>query len=132
MPENQSAEKFQALESLGVEVRRVKPVPYSDPNHYQRVAGRLAGEIPGAIWANQFDNTANRDAHYQTTGPEMLRSLDGQLDAFVAATGTGGTLGGVSRYLKEQLPKVRIVLADPQGSAVYNWVRTGALNGSSW
>ena len=132
MPDNQSHEKYQALEALGVELRKVKAVPYADPNHYQRVAGRLAAEIPGAIWANQFDNTANRDAHYATTGPEILRDLDGRLDAFVAATGTGGTLGGTGRYLKEQSSRVRIVLADPQGSALFNWVTSGELkaNGS--
>jgi cysteine synthase A len=127
MPDNQSSEKYQALEALGVELRKVKAVPYADPNHYQRVAGRLAGEIPGAIWANQFDNTANRDAHYSGTGPEILRDTDGRLDAFVAATGTGGTLGGTARCLRERSPSTRIVLADPQGSALFNWVQTGEL-----
>lgn len=131
IPENQSPEKFSALESLGVDIRRVKPVPYADPNHYQRVAARIAAELPGAIWANQFDNTANRDAHYRTTGPELVRDCDGRLDAFVAATGTGGTLGGTARFLKERLTDVRIVLADPQGSALYNWFNHGelAING---
>lgn len=127
MPDNQSPEKFQALEALGVELRRVKPVPYADPNHYQRVAARLADEIDGAIWADQFDNTANRDSHYATTGPEILRDTGGRLDAFVAATGTGGTLGGTGRYLKEHSPRTQIVLADPQGSALYHWFRDGEL-----
>jgi cysteine synthase len=127
MPDNQSPEKYQTLEALGVELRRVKAVAYADHNHYQRVAGRLAAEIPGAIWANQFDNTANRDSHYATTGPEIARDTDGLIDAFVAATGTGGTLGGVGRYLKESAPGVRIVLADPQGSSLYNWLTTGEL-----
>ena len=127
MPDNQSPEKYQALDALGVELRRVKPVPYADPNHYQRVAGRLANEIDGAIWANQFDNTANRDSHYATTGPEILRDTEGRIDAFVAATGTGGTLGGIGRYLKEHVPGIRIVLADPQGSALYHWIRSGEL-----
>ena len=132
MPDNQSVEKYQALEALRVELRTVKAVPYADPNHYQRVAGRLAAETPGAIWANQFDNTANRDSHYATTGPEIFRATEGRLDAFVAATGTGGTLGGAGRYLKEHAPIARIVLADPQGSSLYNWVNTGELkvNGS--
>ena len=127
MPDNQSPEKYQALEALGVELRTVKAVPYADPNHYQRVAGRLAAETPGAIWANQFDNVANRDGHYATTGPEIFRDTGGRIDAFVAATGTGGTLGGTARFLKEQQPSIRIVLADPQGSALLNWVQTGEL-----
>ena len=127
MPDNQSAEKYQALEALGVDLRRVKAVPYADPNHYQRVAGRVAQETPGAIWANQFDNTANRETHYATTGPEIARDTDGRLHAFVAATGTGGTLGGTGRYLKEHVSGVRIVLADPQGSALFNWVTQGEL-----
>jgi cysteine synthase A len=125
MPDNQSPEKYQALEALGVELRKVKAVPYADHNHYQRVAGRLADEIPGAIWANQFDNTANREGHYATTGPEIARDTSGRIDAFVAATGTGGTLGGTGRYLKEHIPGIRIVLADPQGSALFNWVNDG-------
>jgi cysteine synthase A len=127
MPDNQSAEKYQMIETLGAEVLRVKTVPYSDPNHYQKIAGRLADEIPGAVWGNQFDNTANRDAHEQTTGPEIWAQTGGKIDAFVAATGTGGTLGGVSRYLKKQNPKVRITLADPQGSSLYHWLRNGEL-----
>ena len=127
MPDSQSPEKYQALEALGVELHKVKAVPYADPNHYQRVAGRLATEIEGALWANQFDNTANRDSHYATTGPEILRDTDGRVDAFVAATGTGGTLGGTGRYLKEHVPGIRIVLADPQGSSLFNWVTSGEL-----
>ncbi len=127
MPDNQSNEKYQMIETLGAEVLRVKTVPYSDPNHYQKIAGRLADEIPGAVWGNQFDNTANRDAHEQTTGPEIWEQTGGKIDAFVCATGTGGTLGGISRYLKKQNPKVRITLADPQGSALYHWIRNGEL-----
>jgi cysteine synthase A len=127
MPDNQSPEKYQALEALGVELRKVKAVPYADPNHYQRVAGRLAIETPAAIWANQFDNVANREGHYATTGPEILRDTGGRIDAFVAATGTGGTLGGTGRYLKEHANGIRIVLADPQGSSLFNWVTSGEL-----
>ncbi len=127
MPDNQSSEKYQMIETLGAEVLRVKAVPYSDPNHYQKIAGRLADELPGAIWANQFDNVANRDAHEQTTGPEIWEQTGGKLDAFVAATGTGGTLGGISRYLKRQDRKVHIMLADPQGSSLYHWLRHGEL-----
>jgi cysteine synthase A len=131
MPDNQSNEKYQMIEALGAEVLRVKTVPYSDPNHYQKIAGRLADEISGAVWGNQFDNTANRDAHEQTTGPEIWEQTGGQLDAFVAATGTGGTLGGISRFLKRQTnhrgKPVHITLADPQGSSLYNWIRYGEL-----
>ena len=128
MPDNQSPEKFAILRALGVELELVKPVPYADPNHYQKVARRRAEEIPGAVWANQFDNTANRDGHYATTGPEIWRDTQGRLDAFVAASGTGGTFGGVATYLKEQGgASLRNVLADPQGSALYRWVKSGEL-----
>jgi len=127
MPDNQSNEKYQMIETLGAEVLRVKTVPYSDPNHYQKIAGRLAGELPDAIWSNQFDNTANRDAHEQTTGPEIWQQTEGRISAFVSATGTGGTLGGISRYLKRQNSRVNITLADPQGSSLYHWLRHGEL-----
>ncbi len=127
MPDNQSNEKYQMIETLGAEVLRVKTVPYSDPNHYQKVARRLAEEMPEAVWANQFDNTANRDTHEQTTGPEIWAQSGGKLDAFVAATGTGGTLGGISRYLKRENSKVQVFLADPQGSSLYHWLRHGEL-----
>jgi cysteine synthase len=127
MPDNQSPEKRQLIEALGAEVRLVKTVPYSDPNHYQRVAARTAQEIEGAIWANQFDNTVNAQAHFETTGPEIWAQTEGRIDAFVAASGTGGTLGGVSRFLKTQRPDVCIVLADPPGSSLYEFVRNGAL-----
>ena len=127
MPDNQSPEKAALLTVLGAEVRIVKTVPYSDPNHYQKVAGRLADELPNAIWGNQFDNTANRDAHLATTGPEIWHQTGGRIDAFVCATGTGGTFGGVSRALKAADPRIRCVLADPMGSALYQWVRSGEL-----
>jgi cysteine synthase A len=127
MPDNQSPEKYALIESLGAEVRRVKTVPYSDHNHYQKVAGRLADELPDAIWANQFDNVANRRAHAETTGPEIWTQTDGQVDAFVSASGTGGTLAGVSEYLKSRNPQVRTVLADPPGSALYEYIRNGVI-----
>jgi len=127
MPDNQSPEKAALLRTLGAEVQIVKTVPYADPNHYQKVAPRVAAGIEGAVCGNQFDNTANRDQHYATTGPEIWHETGGRIDAFTCATGTGGTLGGVSRYLKEQKPGVRIALADPMGSALYNWVKTGTL-----
>jgi cysteine synthase A len=127
MPDNQSPEKAALLRTLGAEVQIVKAVPYADPNHYQKVAPRVAAGIDSAVCGNQFDNTANRDQHYATTGPEIWHETGGRIDAFTCATGTGGTLGGVSRYLKEQKPGLRIVLADPMGSALYNWVKTGTL-----
>jgi len=125
LPDNQSPEKYAILEALGASVRRVKAVPYADPSHYQRVAARVAQEIPGALWANQFDNTANRDAHFATTGPEIWHATEGRIDAFVTAAGTGGTLAGVAQYLKWRKPAVRTVLADPPGSALYYYVKTG-------
>jgi cysteine synthase A len=127
MPDNQSPEKYALIEALGAEVRRVKAVPYSDPNHYQKVAGRLADELPDAVWANQFDNTANRRAHVETTGPEIWEQTEGRIDAFVASSGTGGTLAGVSEYLKSRSTRVRTVLADPPGSSLYEFVRNGTL-----
>jgi len=102
MPDNQAAEKYQIIEALGAELRKVPAVPYSNPNQYQKVAGRLADELPNAIWANQFDNTANRTAHFESTGPEIWRDTAGRIDAFCAATGTGGTLAGVASFLKSQ------------------------------
>ncbi|MDX1366643.1 cysteine synthase A [Pseudomonas sp.] len=128
IPDNQSREKFDLLRQLGAEVRPVPPKPYNDPDNYQKIAARLAATLPGAIWANQFDNTANRDVHYRTTGPEIWRDSEGRVDAFVCAVGTGGTLAGVARYLKEHKPAVRIVLADPMGSALYHWVLDGELH----
>jgi cysteine synthase A len=127
MPDNQSPEKYALIEALGAEVRRVKTVPYSDPNHYQKAAGRLAQELPNAIWSNQFDNTANRRTHLETTGPEIWQQTDGRIDAFVAASGTGGTVAGVSEYLKSRSSTVRTVLADPPGSSLYEFIRHGVI-----
>jgi cysteine synthase A len=127
MPDNQAAEKYQIIEALGAELRRVPAVPYSNPNQYQKVAGRLAQELPNAIWANQFDNTANRDAHFESTGPEIWAQTGGRIHAFCAATGTGGTLAGTARYLKSQSEGVKIVLVDPPGSALYHWFKHGEL-----
>jgi cysteine synthase A len=127
IPDNQSQEKMDLLRVLGAEVRPVPPKPYRDPDNYQKIAGRLAESLPNAIWAQQFDNVVNRQAHYETTGPEIWRDTDGKVDAFVSAVGTGGTLAGTARFLKEKKPGVRIVLADPQGSALYSWVKTGEL-----
>ncbi len=127
MPDNQAAEKYQIIEALGAELKKVPPVPYSNPNQYQKVAQRLAAEMPNALWANQFDNTANRDAHFESTGPEIWRDTHGTVDAFVAATGTGGTLAGVARYLKQQRADVRIVLVDPPGSSLFHYFKHGEM-----
>ena len=127
MPDNQAQEKYQIIEALGADLRKVPAVPYSNPNQYQKVAGRLAAELPDAIWANQFDNTANRLAHFESTGPEIWKDTAGKIDAFCAATGTGGTLAGVAMYLKSMSPGIRIVLVDPPGSALYHYVKDGEL-----
>jgi len=127
MPNNQSAEKYRLLEMLGAEVHQVPVVPYSNPNQYQKVAQRLAASLENAIWSNQFDNTANRDAHIRTTGPEIWAQTNGGVDAFVCATGTGGTLAGVSEFLKSRRRTIRCVLADPPGSSLYAYVKTGTL-----
>ncbi|HEX9302799.1 MAG TPA: cysteine synthase A [Casimicrobiaceae bacterium] len=127
IPETQSQEKMDLLRALGAEVRPVRAVPYSNPDNYVKLAGRAAAEMENAVWANQFDNVVNRVAHYETTGPEIWRDTGGRVDAFVCATGTGGTLAGVARYLKEQRPATRIVLADPAGSSLYQYVKTGEL-----
>jgi cysteine synthase A len=127
MPDNQSPEKYALLEALGAEVRKVPVVPYSNPAQYQHQAGRLAQELPNAVWANQFDNTANRRAHVQSTGPEIWEQTAGNVDAFVSSSGTGGTLAGTSEFLKSKRASIRTVLADPPGSALYEFVRSGEV-----
>ena len=132
IPETQSQEKMDMLRLVGADLRPVPAVPYKDPNNYVKLSGRLAQELDatlpnGAIWANQFDNVANRMGHYRTTGPEIWRQTEGKVDAFTCAVGTGGTLAGVGLYLKEQNPEVRIALADPMGAALYNWYTHGEL-----
>jgi cysteine synthase len=127
MPNNQSPEKVRLLEMLGAEVHQVPVVPYRNPNQYQKVAQRVAAALPNAIWSNQFDNTANRETHARTTGPEIWAQTGGRIDAFVAASGTGGTIGGVADYLKSKARSVRCVLADPPGSSLYSYIRTGTL-----
>jgi cysteine synthase len=133
IPDTQSQEKIDLLRTLGAEVRTVPAVPYKDPNNYVRLSGRIASEMENAIWANQFDNLANRRSHYETTGREIWEQTDGTIDAWVAATGTGGTYAGVAMYLKDQNPKVRCVLADPMGSGLYSYAKTGeiTIEGSS-
>lgn len=127
IPETQSQEKIDALRTLGAEVRTVPAVPYKDPNNYVKVSGRLAAEMDNAIWANQFDNLANRLAHYETTGPEIWAQTDGKVDGWVAATGTGGTFAGVSLFLKEKNPQIKSVVADPMGSGLYSYVKMGKI-----
>lgn len=127
IPETQSQEKIDTLKTLGAEVRTVPAVPYKNPNNYIKVSGRLAQEMDNAIWANQFDNLANRLAHYETTGKEIWSQTDGTVDAWVAATGTGGTYAGVALYLKEQNPDLRCVVADPMGSGLYSYIKTGEI-----
>lgn len=132
MPATQSREKIDALRVTGAEVHLVPAVAYADPGHYAHAARRLAEAMnarePGSAWfANQFDNTANRDFHAATTGPEIWEQLGGEVDGFVCASGTGGTLAGVGRALKARNPKVRIALADPAGSALAAYVATGEL-----
>ena len=127
MPDNQSKEKVDILRTLGAEVRVVKTVPYADDMNYQQQAGRYAASIEGGVWANQFDNTANALAHYESTGPEIWQQTEGNVDAFTCAVGTGGTINGISCYLKERNPACQIVLADPFGSALFNWVSTGTF-----
>jgi cysteine synthase len=127
IPETQSPEKMDLLRMLGAEVRTVSAAPYADANNYVKVAGRVAAEMSNAVWANQFDNVVNRQAHYETTGPEIWHDTEGRIDAFVCASGTGGTIGGVARYLKERNRAITIVLADPMGSALYHYVKHGTL-----
>ena len=126
MPETQSREKIDFLRMIGADLRLVPAKPYKDPGNYVHVSRRLAEEM-GAVWANQFDNLANREGHRATTGAEIWRQTGGRIDAFTCACGTGGTLAGVALALKAHKPEVRIVLADPMGSALYSWVKTGAL-----
>jgi cysteine synthase A len=127
IPNTQSQEKIDALTTLGAEVRPVPAVPYKDPNNYVKLSGRIADQMENAIWANQFDNLANRLAHYETTGPEIWRQTEGKVDAWVAATGTGGTYAGVAMYLKQQKLAVKCVVADPCGSGLYSYIKTGEI-----
>ncbi len=132
IPETQSEEKKQMLRLCGADLREVPAVPYRDPNNYVRVSGRLAEELAatheqGAIWANQFDNVANRGIHIETTAPEIWSQTDGRVDAFVSAVGTGGTLAGTAMGLRERNPGIKIGLADPEGAALYEWYANGEL-----
>lgn len=132
IPETQSQEKKDMLRLAGAELIEVPAVPYANPNNYVKVSGRLAerlaaSEPNGAIWANQFDNVANRQAHIETTGPEIWDQTDGKVDGFVSAVGTGGTLAGVGMALKSRNPNITVALADPMGAALHSYYTTGEL-----
>ena len=132
IPETQSQEKKDALTQMRADLRQVPAAPYANDNNYVKVSGRLAEAIAkhesaGAIWANQFDNVANRRAHIETTGPEIWEQTSGKVDAFICAVGTGGTLAGVGMYLKERRRDIVIGLADPMGAALFNWYKNGEL-----
>ncbi|HEV2603576.1 MAG TPA: cysteine synthase A [Microvirga sp.] len=135
IPETQSQEKKDMLRLAGAELVEVPAVPYANPNNYVKVSGRLAERLAreepaGAIWANQFDNTANREGHSETTGPEIWEQTRGRVDGFICAVGTGGTLAGVGMALKARNPKITIGLADPMGAALYSHYTTGELKAS--
>ncbi len=132
IPETQSQEKKDMLRLAGAELIEVPAVPYKDPNNYVKYSGRLAQELNeklegGAIWANQFDNIANRQAHIETTAPEIWAQTDGKIDGFTCAIGTGGTLAGTAIALKERNPNIRIAAADPMGASMYHWYKYGEL-----
>jgi len=134
MPNTQSQEKKDALRLCGAELREVPAVPYKDPNNYVHIAARTAKELEsteqhGVLYANQWDNHANRDGHAASTGPEIWRQTDGKIDGFICAVGTGGTLAGVSAFLKQKNPNVVTAAADPMGAAIYSWIKTGELKG---
>ena len=132
MPNTQSQEKKDMLRLCGAELREVPAVPYKDANNYVHVSERLAKELAasepnGVLWANQWDNTANREGHFRSTGPEIWRQTDGQVDGFTCAIGTGGTLAGTALFLKERNRAIRIAAADPMGAAMYHWFKHGEL-----
>jgi cysteine synthase A len=131
MPETQSQEKKDLLLALGADLHLVPALPYSNTGNYNHVAKRLSENTPNSIWANQFDNKANREMHYRTTGPEIWKQSAGTVTAFVSAVGTGGTLAGTSRYLKEQNPSIKVICADPHGAAIWSWFKRGNLHFSA-
>ena len=132
MNDNQTQEKKDLLRNIGADLRLVPPKPYKDENNFVKYAGRLADELKssnnhGVVWANQFDNTANMKGHYETTGPEIWEQTDGKVDGFVCSSGTGGTIAGVSSFLKEKNKDIKIYLSDPTVSSLYNYVENGEL-----
>jgi cysteine synthase A len=132
IPDTQSQEKKDTLRLMGAELIEVPAVPYRDDNNYVKYSGRLAEKLAkesenGAIWANQFDNIANRQAHIDTTGPEIWHQTDGRVDGFICAVGTGGTLAGTGLFLKSKNPNIQIAAADPMGASIYHWIKHGEL-----
>lgn len=127
MPDSQSSEKFQMLKALGAEIKAVPPVPFSNKDHFYHQAQRLAESDPKGYWANQFENLSNQKAHYLGTGPEIWSQTAGKITHFVTACGTGGTIGGVSQFLKEKSTDINVTLADPFGSGLYQFLKTGIL-----
>ena len=132
MNDNQTQEKKDLLRNIGADLRLVPPKPYKDENNFVKYAGRLADELKssnnhGVVWANQFDNTANMKGHYETTGPEIWEQTNGKVDGFVCSSGTGGTIAGVSSFLKEKNKNIKIYLSDPTGSSLYNYLENGEL-----
>ena len=132
IPDTQSQEKKDTLRLMGAELIEVPAVPYRDDNNYVKYSGRLADKLAkesenGAIWANQFDNIANRQAHIDTTGPEIWHQTDGRVDGFICAVGTGGTLAGTGLFLKSKNPNIQIAAADPMGASIYHWIKHGEL-----
>tara|TARA_B100000029_G_scaffold516414_2_gene629639 strand:- start:7080 stop:8084 length:1005 start_codon:yes stop_codon:yes gene_type:complete len=132
IPDTQTQEKKDALRLCGAELREIPAVPYKDPNNYVHVAERTAIKLKdtekhGVLYANQWDNSANREGHIASTGPEIWKQTNGQVDAFICAVGTGGTLAGVSEYLKQQNPNIITAAADPMGASIYSWIKTGVL-----
>jgi cysteine synthase A len=128
IPDDQSPEKYDMLRTFGADLRIVPSAPFTNPKNYYHVAREVAEATPGAMWADQFNNVANRRAHYASTGPEIWAAFGTEITAFAAACGTGGTLAGTAMFLKEQHPSIRTVLCDPLGSALFSYVKTGELN----
>lgn len=129
MPRTQSPAKKDALVAAGADILEVDPAPYSSENHFVHVSRRIAETTPGAVWANQFDNPANKAIHAATTGQEIWEQTGGQIDGFICACGTGGSLAGIAAHLRQRKPDIQIGLADPAGGALYNWFTKGELKG---
>ncbi len=127
MPDNQSEEKYAYLRALNVDLRLVKPCPFKDQNHFYHQAKSIADQMDGAVWANQFENTDNARFHYESTGPEIWKQTEGGVDYFIAAVGSGGTIGGTSKFLKEKNKDIKVIAADPMGSGIYEFVKNGSF-----
>lgn len=127
MPSNQAQEKYEILKALGVKLVLVPPVPFTNENHFYHTAKKLAAQTPNSFWVNQFENLANFQQHFETTGPEIWNQTNGQVSAFVSSSGTGGTLAGVSQFLKSKNSKIHIRLVDPMGSGLHHYLQSGVL-----